>query len=110
MRLYGSAASRPATDAKSSSNFSMPPASLVAQDDRPLVLSGPRAAGSGLAVYGLMLPSELGAGPYQLIAGIYDPTQEGAPRLKTTDGVDHVTLREYKLSPHDGHRSSVGRN
>ena len=68
---------------------------LVTQDDRPLVLSAPRAAGSGLAVYGLMLPGELGAGPYQLIAGIYDPTQEGAPRLKTADGVDHVTLREY---------------
>lgn len=42
-----------------------------------------------------MLPGELGAGPYQLIAGIYDPTQEGAPRLKTADGVDHVMLREY---------------
>ena len=52
---------------------------LVAQDDRPLVLSAPRAAGSGLAVYGLVLPTELGAGPYQLITGIYDPAQEGAP-------------------------------
>jgi hypothetical protein len=68
---------------------------LVAQDDRPLVLSAPRAAGSGLAVYGLVLPPELGAGPYQLIAGIYDPAQEGAPRLKTKDGADHVMLRSY---------------
>ena len=68
---------------------------LIAQDDRPLVLSAPRAAGSGLAVYGLVLPAELGAGPYQLITGIYDPTQEGAPRLKTKDGADHVTLRSY---------------
>ncbi|MFN8464608.1 MAG: glycosyltransferase family 39 protein [Caldilineaceae bacterium] len=68
---------------------------LVAQDDRPLVLSAPRAAGSGLAVYGLVLPTELGAGPYQLITGIYDPTQEGAPRLKTKDGADHITLRSY---------------
>lgn len=68
---------------------------LVAQDDRPLVLSAPRAAGSGLAVYGLALPTELGGGPHQLIAGIYDPTQEGAPRLKTKDGADHVTLRSY---------------
>ena len=50
---------------------------LVAQDDRPLVLSAPRAAGSGLAVYGLVLPAELGAGPYQLIAGIYDPAAGG---------------------------------
>lgn len=68
---------------------------LVAQDDRPLVLSAPRAAGSGLAVYGLVLPTELGAGPYQLITGIYDPSQEGAPRLKTLDGADHITLRSY---------------
>lgn len=69
---------------------------LVAQDDRPLVLSAPRAAGSGLAVYGLVLPPELGAGPYKLIAGIYDPAQEGAPRLKTKDGADHVVLRSYE--------------
>ncbi len=68
---------------------------LVAQDDRPLVLSAPRAAGSGLAVYGLVLPEAIGAGPYQLIAGIYDPQKAGAPRLKTKDGADHVLLRSY---------------
>jgi 4-amino-4-deoxy-L-arabinose transferase-like glycosyltransferase len=68
---------------------------LIAQDDRPLIFAGPRAAGSGLAAYGLLLPDELGAGPYQLIAGIYNPTQEGAPRLKTVDGADHVVLRQY---------------
>ena len=68
---------------------------LIAQDDRPLVLSAPRAAGSGLAVYGLVLPADLGAGPYELITGIYNPTQEGAPRLKTNDGADHVKLRNY---------------
>jgi hypothetical protein len=68
---------------------------LVAQDDRPLVLSGPRAAGSGLAVYGLWLPQELANGPYRLIAGVYDPTAPGAPRLPTAEGGDHVTLREY---------------
>jgi hypothetical protein len=68
---------------------------LVAQDDRPLMFSGPRAAGSGLAVYGLLLPSELGSGPYRLIAGVYDPTQEGAPRLTTPEGADHVILRQY---------------
>jgi 4-amino-4-deoxy-L-arabinose transferase-like glycosyltransferase len=68
---------------------------LVAQDDRPLIFTGPRASGSGLAVYGLLLPSELGEGPYRLIAGVYDPTQEGAPRLKTPAGADHVILRQY---------------
>jgi hypothetical protein len=68
---------------------------LVAQDDRPLVLSGPRAAGSGLAVYGLWLPQELANGPYRLIAGVYDPMAPGAPRLPTAEGGDHVTLQEY---------------
>jgi hypothetical protein len=68
---------------------------LVAQDDRPLVLTGPRAAGTGLAVYGLRLPPTLDSGPYRLIAGIYDPAQPGAPRLPTADGADHVVLREY---------------
>jgi hypothetical protein len=68
---------------------------LVAQDDRPLVFSGPRAAGSGLAAYGLVLPQELDEGPYRLIAGIYDPAQPGAPRAETAEGADHVVLREY---------------
>jgi hypothetical protein len=68
---------------------------LVAQDDRPLVLTGQRAAGTGLAVYGLRLPPTLDNGPYRLIAGIYNPAQPGAPRLPTADGADHVVLREY---------------
>jgi 4-amino-4-deoxy-L-arabinose transferase-like glycosyltransferase len=66
---------------------------LVAQDDRPLVLSAPRAAGSGLAVYGLMLPEELDHGPYRLITGLYDPTQSNAPRVLTADGADHIVVR-----------------
>lgn len=68
---------------------------LVAQDDRPLVLSGPRAAGSGLAVYALTLPTELADGPYRLITGLYDPTQADAPRVLTAAGADHVVLREF---------------
>ena len=68
---------------------------LVAQDDRPLMFSGPRAAGSGLAVYGLALPAELSDGPYRLITGLYDPAQAGAPRVLTADGADHVVLREF---------------
>lgn len=68
---------------------------LVAQDDRPLLLSGPRAAGSGLAVYGLALPAELSGGPYRLITGLYDPAQSGAPRVLTADGADHIVLRTY---------------
>ena len=70
---------------------------LVAQDDRPLVLSAPRAPAVDWRFTGWYCPPSLGAEPYQLIAGIYDPTQEGAPRLKTTVGVDHVTLRELLI-------------
>lgn len=68
---------------------------LVAQDDRALVLSGPRAAGSGLAVYALTLPAELSSGPYRLIAGLYDPTQPGAPRVLTTEGADYIVLHTF---------------
>jgi hypothetical protein len=68
---------------------------IVAQDDRPILLSGPRAAGSGLAVYGLLLPAELPSGPYRLITGLYDPTQSGAPRVLTADGADHIVLRTF---------------
>lgn len=68
---------------------------LVAQDDRPLMFSGPHTAGSGLAVYGLALPAELSDGPYRLITGLYDPAQAGAPRVLTADGADHVVLREF---------------
>jgi len=67
---------------------------LVAQDDRPLLLSGPRAAGTGLAVYGIQVPAELGTGPYRLIAGLYDPGQSGAPRILTEGGADHVVLHD----------------
>ncbi len=56
-----------------------PSGALVAQDDRPLALTGTQAGGTGLAAYGLWLPSELGPGAYQLVAGIYDPASR-APR------------------------------
>ncbi len=66
---------------------------LVAQDDRPLLLSGARAAGTGLAAYGLMLPEELSEGPYRLITGLYDPAQQDAPRIQPVDGAEFVLLR-----------------
>jgi hypothetical protein len=34
-------------------------------------------------------------GPYRLIAGIYDPSQPGSPRLRTADGGDHAMLWEF---------------
>ena len=65
---------------------------LVAQDDRPLTLTTANTSGTGAASYGILLPQELAGGPYRLIAGLYDPGQEGAPRVSTTDGADHVEI------------------
>jgi hypothetical protein len=64
---------------------------LVAQDDRTLQLTG-GATGSGLAAYGLRLPTELTPGPYRLITGLYDPTAPAAPRILTGDGMDAVEV------------------
>ncbi len=41
---------------------------------------------------GLALPADAASGQYQLIAGIYDPTREDAPRLRTQGGGDFVKL------------------
>jgi hypothetical protein len=41
---------------------------------------------------GLLLPDNLPSGRYELIAGLYDPTQEGAPRLRAADGTDFVRV------------------
>jgi hypothetical protein len=41
---------------------------------------------------GLTLPDNLPPGRYELIAGLYDPTQEGAPRLRAADGSDFVRV------------------
>ena len=65
---------------------------LVAQDDRALQLTGAESNGSGLAAYGLRLPTELAPGDYRLIGGLYDPGAPGAPRILTAAGEDHVEL------------------
>jgi hypothetical protein len=39
---------------------------------------------------GLLLPDNLPPGRYELIAGLYNPTLEGAPRLRAADGSDFV--------------------
>jgi hypothetical protein len=67
---------------------------LVAQDDRPLRLTDPIAGAAGLATYGLLLPGELAAGPYRLVAALYDEGQPGAPRVLTAGGADLVQLAE----------------
>ncbi len=41
---------------------------------------------------GLLLPDNLPPGRYQLIAGLYDPVQGGAPRLRAADGSDFVQI------------------
>jgi hypothetical protein len=41
---------------------------------------------------GLLLPDNLPPGRYELIAGLYDPSQEGAPRLRAADGSDFVRV------------------
>jgi hypothetical protein len=41
---------------------------------------------------GLLLPDNLPAGEYELIAGLYNPLLPDAPRLRTPDGSDFVRL------------------
>jgi hypothetical protein len=46
---------------------------------------------------GLALPTNIGSGEYRLIAGIYDPTREGAPRLQTRGGGDVLDLGTVQI-------------
>lgn len=41
---------------------------------------------------GLLLPDNLPPGRYELIAGLYNPAQEGTPRLRAADGSDFVRV------------------
>ncbi len=69
---------------------------LVAQDDRPLHMAEADPTAPTLATYAILLPADLPAASYRLIAGVYDPAQTGAPRFLTTAGADHVVLREFQ--------------
>lgn len=69
---------------------------IVAQTDRPLAGSG--MPGS-IASYGILLAADLPDGPYRLIAGLYDPTQDDAPRLLTEVGADFVELGVIRRAP-----------
>jgi 4-amino-4-deoxy-L-arabinose transferase-like glycosyltransferase len=62
---------------------------LVAQWDQPF---GPEHLQSPDTAYPLQLPLILPPGSYQLIAALYDPAQEGAPRLLSAAGADAVEL------------------
>ncbi|MEZ4656018.1 MAG: hypothetical protein R2911_00425 [Caldilineaceae bacterium] len=46
---------------------------------------------------GLDLPLSLPPGAYRLIAGLYDPTAAGAPRLHTPAGADFVELTQVQV-------------
>jgi hypothetical protein len=74
-----------------------PHGALAAQDDRPLVTGGEIAVDSP-AAYGILVPETLVAGDYRLIMGLYDPGQEGAPRLLAADGGDHVELQQMTVT------------
>jgi hypothetical protein len=74
---------------------------LVAQDDRPLSLLTKQPIMSSLALYGILLPVTLPPGDYQLIAGLYDPAQPGAPRVLTTAGVDHTVIKTIPVEVQD---------
>ncbi|MEM7538087.1 MAG: phospholipid carrier-dependent glycosyltransferase [Chloroflexota bacterium] len=73
---------------------------LVAQDDRPLgmppVDKQTGEQGQDIkdhqTVYGILLPADLASGTYRLIAGLYEPSVEGAPRILTDSGADHVEV------------------
>lgn len=41
---------------------------------------------------GLLLPGDLAPGSYQIIAGLYNPEIEGAPRLTAADGREYLAL------------------
>jgi hypothetical protein len=68
---------------------------LAAQLDQPF---GPTDLAAGGVQYGLLLPRTLMPGAYRLIAALYDPSLEGAPRVLTRSGADHVELKTF-LSP-----------
>ncbi len=72
---------------------------LIAQADRPLLVAPAKPTVVALASYGILLPETLSAGNYQLIAGLYDPSQAGMPRILTEQAADAVPLRTLSTQP-----------
>ncbi len=70
------------------------PAALLdtAPDDGYTTFSGLPANTELVERAGLLLPDNLPPGRYELIAGLYNPALDGAPRLRTLDGSDSVRL------------------
>ena len=65
---------------------------VAAQVDQPF---GQADLAADSAQYAVLLPRTLAPGAYRLIMAIYDPSKEGAPRVLTQDGADHVELRTF---------------
>ncbi len=50
----------------------------------------------GFSSFSLRLPATLPPGPLRLIAGLYDGSLEGAPKILTENGTDAVVLSEFE--------------
>ncbi len=66
---------------------------LAAQQDQPLQWK--RTDGAAVASYGILLPEGLSPGEYTLIAGLYRPDEDGAPRvpLRADEQQDYAVLQ-----------------
>lgn len=69
---------------------------LVAQQDQPLTGATLATLQNPVTTYGILLPDALAPGSYRLIAGLYDPGQDGAPRIVTQSGSDFVELQRLR--------------
>lgn len=87
-----------------------PDNTLVAQQDVALQDSGDSNFATELATssgsvdtptiigsYGILIPADAPEGTYHLIGGLYDPDQEGAPRILVQDGRDSVLITEISV-------------
>lgn len=65
---------------------------ILSQADPILQLNAP----GGYSSMALRLPATLPPGPLRLIAGLYDVTLDGAPKIITENGLDSVVLSEFE--------------
>ncbi len=70
---------------------------ILSQTDPILQLN----SADGSSSFGLRLPATLQPGPLRLIAGLYDASLEGAPKIITENGMDSVVLSEFELKAAD---------
>jgi len=73
-----------------------PDGAPAAQADRPLDWPAAGADGDApfITSYGILIPEEVRVGTYRLLTGLYDPAQDGAPRVLTEDGEKFIELGE----------------